>query len=93
MKTAIGSGRLHVALVDPARLDEAARLLQAQLGGTAQCNLEDARLSIAVRDAVEANKALAALIASGIELGDFALGNPSLDEVFFSLTGHATSES
>jgi ABC-2 type transport system ATP-binding protein len=36
---------------------------------------------------------VAALIAGGIELGDFALGNPSLDEVFFALTGHATSES
>jgi ABC-2 type transport system ATP-binding protein len=93
LKAAIGSGRLHVAPVDPARLDEVARLLEAQLGGVAQRNLEDARLSIAVRSPLEANKALAALIASGIELGDFALGNPSLDEVFFALTGHATSES
>ena len=93
LKAAIGSGRLHVALVDPARLDEAARLLEAQLGGAAQRSLEDARLSIAVGDAVAANEALAALMASGIELGDFALGNPSLDEVFFALTGHATSKS
>jgi ABC-2 type transport system ATP-binding protein len=93
LKAAVGSGRLHVALVDAARLDEAARLLEAQLGGAAQRNLEDGRLSIAVGDAAEANKALAALIAGGIELADFALGNPSLDEVFFALTGHATSES
>jgi ABC-2 type transport system ATP-binding protein len=90
LKAAIGSGRLHVALVDPTQLDEAARLLEAQLGGAAQRNQEDARLSIAVRSPVEANKALAVLIASGIELGDFALGNPSLDEVFFALTGHPT---
>ena len=61
--------------------------------GAAQRNLEDARLSIAVSSPVEANKALAALIANRIELGDFALGNPSLDEVFVALTGHATSES
>jgi ABC-2 type transport system ATP-binding protein len=93
LKAAIGSGRLHVALVDPARLDEAARLIEARLGGVAQRTLEDARLSIAVRDAAEANRALAALIASDIELADFALGNPSLDEVFFALTGHATSQS
>jgi ABC-2 type transport system ATP-binding protein len=92
LKAAVGSGRLHVALVDPARLDEAARLLEARLGAAAQRNLEDARLSIAVGDAVAANEALAALIAGGIELADFALGNPSLDEVFFALTGHATSE-
>jgi ABC-2 type transport system ATP-binding protein len=87
LKAAVGSGRLHVALVDPAHLDAAARLLEAQLGGAAQRNPEDAKLSIAVRGPVEASRALAALMASGIELGDFALGNPSLDEVFFALTG------
>ena len=93
LKAATGSGCLHVALVDPARVDEAAGLLEAQLGGAAQRNEEEARLSIAAHSPVEANKALAALIASGIELGDFALSNPSLDEVFFALTGHPTSES
>jgi ABC-2 type transport system ATP-binding protein len=90
LKAEIGSGRLHVGVVDPAHLDAAARLLEAELGGAAQRNQEDARLSIAVHSPVEANKALSALIASGIEVGDFALGNPSLDEVFFALTGHPT---
>ena len=93
LKAATGSGCLHVALVDPARVDEAAGLLEARLGGTAQRNEEEARLSIVAHSPVEANKALAALMASGIELGDFALSNPSLDEVFFALTGHPTSES
>ena len=93
LKAATGSGCLHVALVDPARVDEAAGLLEARLGGAAQRNEEEARLSIVAHSPVEANKALAALMASGIELGDFALSNPSLDEVFFALTGHPTSES
>ena len=34
-----------------------------------------------------ANEALAALIAAGIELADFSMGCPSLEEVFFALTG------
>ncbi len=34
-----------------------------------------------------ANEALAALIAAGIELADFSMGSPSLEEVFFALTG------
>ncbi|RPI46212.1 MAG: ATP-binding cassette domain-containing protein [Hyphomicrobiaceae bacterium] len=93
LKAATGSGCLHVALVDPARADEAAGLLEARLGGTAQRHDEEARLSIVAHSPVEANKALAALMASGIELGDFALSNPSLDEVFFALTGYPTSES
>ena len=41
------------------------------LGGTAQA----------------ANEALAELIAGGIELSDFSMGQPSLEEVFFALTG------
>jgi ABC-2 type transport system ATP-binding protein len=92
LKAATGSGCLHVALVDPERLDEAARLLEGRLGGAAQRNAEDARLSIVARSPVDANEALAGLIANGIEIGDFALGNPSLDEVFFALTGHAASK-
>jgi ABC-2 type transport system ATP-binding protein len=92
LKAATGSGSLHVSLVDPARLDEAARLLEARLGATAQRSAEDARLSIVARSAPEANEAIGALIANGIELGDFALGNPSLDEVFFALTGHPASK-
>jgi ABC-2 type transport system ATP-binding protein len=28
-----------------------------------------------------------ALLGAGIEVADFALGSPSLDEVFFALTG------
>ena len=34
-----------------------------------------------------ANEALAALVAAGIELSDFSMGQPSLEEVFFALTG------
>jgi ABC-2 type transport system ATP-binding protein len=93
LKAATGSGCLHVALVDPARLDEAARLLETRLGGAAQRNVEGAQLSIVARTPMLANEALAALMASGIQLEDFALGNPSLDEVFFALTGHAASRS
>ena len=33
--------------------------------------------------------AVAELIASGIEVTDFSMGQPSLDDVFFALTGHA----
>ena len=43
------------------------------------------------RSPAEATAALEALIGSGIEIGDFALGNPSLDEVFFALTGNPTA--
>ena len=58
-------------------------------GATVQRGVEGARLSVAARSAQDANEAMAALLAAGIEPVDFALGSPSLDEVFFALTGRA----
>src|SRR5262245_53333578 len=73
LKAAIGSGYLHVTLLDPARLDDAALLLEARLGAPVQRNDENARLAMVARSPAEATAALEALLGSGIEIGDFAL--------------------
>jgi len=86
LKAATGSGFLHIALADAARLEEAAALLEQRLGTTAQRSAEGASIAIAARTPHDANAALGALIDAGIELTDFSMGSPSLDEVFFSLT-------
>jgi ABC-2 type transport system ATP-binding protein len=86
LKAATGSGFLHVVLADPARLDDAARLLEQRLGATVQRGVEGATLAVGARTAREASAALTALLDAGIEPADFSLGSPSLDEVFFSLT-------
>src|SRR5690606_20439823 len=96
LKATTGSGFLHVALADPARLDEAAAILAGRLGGSVQRNPEGAALSAVAGTPRSANEALAALLAAGIELADFSMGSPSLEEVFFALTGggtHATEGS
>ena len=92
LKAATGSGFLRVALADAARLDEASRLLEARLGAGVQRSVEGAELSVMAGTAREANAALAALIAADIELADFSMGSPSLDEVFFALTGEKTGD-
>jgi ABC-2 type transport system ATP-binding protein len=86
LKAATGSGFLHIALADAARLEEAATLLEQRLGASAQRSAEGATIAIAARTPHDANAALGALIDAGIELADFSMGSPSLDEVFFSLT-------
>ena len=48
---------------------------------------EGARLSVPVTDDAEAAAHLARLAEAGISLAEFSLGAPSLDEVFFALTG------
>jgi ABC-2 type transport system ATP-binding protein len=86
LKAATGSGYLHIALADPAQLDEAAVLLESQLGGSIHRSPEGAQLSIMAGTPEVANQAIAALIGARIELADFSLGSPSLEEVFFALT-------
>jgi ABC-2 type transport system ATP-binding protein len=90
LKAATGSGFLHVAVADPKRLDEAARLLEQKLGHQVKSSAEGAQLSTMAGSAKAANEAVAALISAGIELSDFSMGQPSLDEVFFALTGQVT---
>ncbi len=94
LKSAIGSGFLHVALADatPARLDLAETILAARLGAAVQRSPEGAQLSAIATSARAANEAIAALIVQGIELSDFSMGSPSLDEVFFALTGQPMDE-
>jgi ABC-2 type transport system ATP-binding protein len=87
LKVATGSGFLHVAVADPARLEEAAQLLEARLGASVQRSVEGATLAVVARTPKDANAALGGLIDAGIELADFSMGSPSLDEVFFALTG------
>jgi len=86
LKVATGSGFLHVAVRDSARLDDAARLLETHLGSTAQRSEEGSTLAIVAKTPHDANAALGALIDAGIELSDFSMGSPSLEEVFFALT-------
>jgi ABC-2 type transport system ATP-binding protein len=86
LKAATGSGFLHVALADPAQADAAAKLLQSHLHGTVQHASEGAELAIMAGTPRAANEAIAALFAAGIEVADFKMGSPSLEEVFFALT-------
>ncbi|WP_457301953.1 ATP-binding protein DrrA1-3 family domain-containing protein, partial [Phyllobacterium sp. P5_D12] len=90
LKAATGSGFLHLTLVDAAGIAEAERLLEEMTGSKAQRSSEGAALSLMVDTPQNANRGLAALIAANIELADFSMGAPSLDEVFFALTGHIT---
>ena len=57
-----------------------------------QRSVEGGRLAVACGSAAAAAEAVAALVAAGIEPADFAMGSPSLDEVFFALTGQGTEE-
>jgi ABC-2 type transport system ATP-binding protein len=87
LKAQTGSAVLHVTPLDPREAGRAEAVLGRALGAPVTRSAEGAGLSAPVADAGAARAALAALEEAGVALGDFRMGQPSLDEVFFALTG------
>ncbi len=91
LKASVGSGALHVRLLDPDQRPDAAPLLERELGAV-QLEADPAALSATAPDADRAAQAVAGLSRAGIGVADFSMGQPSLDEVFMALTGHRADE-
>jgi ABC-2 type transport system ATP-binding protein len=99
LKASVGAGAVHVRLRDASQRPAALEVLTKILGPgvkpdadpvalTAQLSGEDSD-----REAAEqASRALAELAAVGIIVDNFALGQPTLDEVFLALTDHPATE-
>lgn len=92
LKTEVGSGVLHVRLADPAQRAAARELLSGWFGQGVHEDGDPRALSAQLADPERAAPAVTALTEAGIAVTDFSLGRPSLDEVFFALTGHTTGE-
>jgi ABC-2 type transport system ATP-binding protein len=91
LKASVGSGVLHVRLLDPKQRPEAERILVRDLGGV-HLEPDPAALSCTCAATGRASEAVAELTRAGIEIASFSLGQPSLDEVFLALTGHPAEE-
>ena len=91
LKTKIGGARLEVTLnaPDPA----AVGALELYVDGVIQVSHDGRRLRAPVRSGDGlATTIVRALDEAGITVDDVALHQPSLDDVFFALTGHPMSE-
>jgi ABC-2 type transport system ATP-binding protein len=93
LKASVGAGALHVRVGDPAQRPLAERVLAGELGVPVRLESDPAALSATVGDAARVAQALSALTGAGVGLSEFALGQPSLDEVFMALTGHPAEDS
>jgi ABC-2 type transport system ATP-binding protein len=93
LKASVGSGTLHVRLLDPEHRPEAERVLARALDSQVHLEPDPAALSAACPpDPARAADAIAELSRSGVRVANFSLGQPSLDEVFLSLTGHPAED-
>jgi len=85
-------GSLHVRLRDPEDRPGAERVLSQALGVHVRIESDPAALSARISEPQRVAHALAELSRSGVAVTDFALGQPSLDEVFLALTGRPAED-
>lgn len=89
LKASVGGRMLHLRLGAAERLAEAQALLQRVLGEEVHNGDEPFTLASRVSRDDLIPRALATLADAGVTVIEFSLAQPSLDDVFFALTGHA----
>jgi ABC-2 type transport system ATP-binding protein len=94
LKASVGEGAFTVQLLDPEQKPAATRFLTERLAAELRDDRDPATLTgrVQAHDGAEemgekVADALAVLARSGVGVGGFTLGQPSLDEVFLALTG------
>jgi ABC-2 type transport system ATP-binding protein len=92
LKASVGSNTLHLHLRHPEQRDDAHTLITGLLGNGVLPPTDPLAFSIQVSDASVAADVLGALSRAGIHVADFSMGAPSLDDVFFALTGRPSKD-
>jgi daunorubicin resistance ABC transporter ATP-binding subunit len=91
LKAKVGGARLELTLNEPN--DRAALALRPLTDGDVHVSHDGRRLRAPVRSGVGlATAVVRTLDQAGITVDDVEVHQPSLDDVFFALTGHATSD-
>jgi ABC-2 type transport system ATP-binding protein len=90
LKASVGSSALHLRLVNADQHPRAQELVTRVLGDGVLPVNDPTSLSVRLTNPGQAAAVLAALTEGSVELAEFSVGNPSLDEVFFALTGRRT---
>jgi ABC-2 type transport system ATP-binding protein len=95
LKASIGSSALHFELLKPEQRPEAQAVIAKVLGEGGSPVLpatSPSSFAVKVSDAGMAAEVLGGLSRANIQLTNFSLGAPSLDDVFFALTGRPAEE-
>jgi ABC-2 type transport system ATP-binding protein len=92
LKSSVGNSTLQVRLADKAHVAEAAAIVARVLGDSPTLTPEAGGLSIALPDANRAADVLIGLREAALDITTAEVRQPTLDEVFLSLTGHYTED-
>jgi len=92
LKASVGAGALHVRVADPEQTETAERMLTEALGVEVSRESDGISLSARADDPTRVAAVLTELNGAGVEVTEFSLGQPSLDEVFLALTGRPAEQ-
>jgi ABC-2 type transport system ATP-binding protein len=93
LKASVGASALHLRLGSADQRSRAQELISRVLGDGVLAGTEPTAVAARLANPAQAAAVLAALSQDSIEVAEFSVGNPTLDEVFFALTGRATGAS
>ncbi|MFJ5266906.1 ATP-binding cassette domain-containing protein [Streptomyces sp. NPDC088358] len=99
LKSRVGSGTLHLRLVDAEQRPRALQILAGALEGAVRAATDPLALSVLLATRPDATdtgllvgRAMTQLAEAGVGIADLSLGRPSLDEAFLALTGHRAGQ-
>lgn len=93
LKRDVGGDNIAVTLPDPAVLDDVATVLREAVGAEPVIDREDRTVIVPTTEGVAGLASVAnALAAAGHAVEDLGLRQPTLDEVFLTLTGEPIAE-
>lgn len=87
LKARVGGERLDLTLAPDADLPTALRTLAAHASGKVEVDDEGRHVTVSLTPGTRLAAVLRDLDAIGIDVGEFALRRPTLDDVFLALTG------
>ena len=92
LKASVGANTLHVRLADPDQRPHAYELVVRILGRGLLPVSDPSEVAARLENPAQAAGVLSALTGDRIEVAQFSVGSPSLDEVFLALTGRPSEE-
>lgn len=88
LKAGVGSSTLHLRMAEREQTGRAAEIVERVLGEVPALTPEAGGLTIALSDANQTADVLIALRQGAVDITTAAVRQPTLDEVFLTLTGH-----
>ncbi|MGH7752216.1 MAG: ATP-binding cassette domain-containing protein, partial [Gemmatimonadales bacterium] len=88
LKASVGSNALHLRLASADQRGAAQEAVARVLGDGVLPTTDPMVVAARLENPGQAADVLAALTAGRVEIAEFSVGTPSLDEVFLALTGH-----